>query len=315
MTVDESMTVQSQPEPEEATVDAAPTAVSDHPKQPDLPFAMVEGEPITQLPEDLYIPPDALEVFLEAFEGPLDLLLYLIKRQNLDILDIPIAQITQQYVGYIDLMNELQLELAGEYLVMAAMLAEIKSRMLLPRPVSDDSDEDDPRAELVRRLQEYERYKKAAEDLDTLPRMERDFAQTEIEMCERKIVRMLPEVTLKELLVSFREVLARSDMYAHHHVQMEPLSVRQRMSDVLTNLRDNEFAEFTSLFDPAEGRLGVVVTFLAVLELLRESLLELVQAEPFAPIHVKGAAARDEGPSEPEDLEAIPVDESEASEQ
>ncbi|MGI9264116.1 MAG: segregation and condensation protein A, partial [Gammaproteobacteria bacterium] len=261
----------------------------EHPVQPDLPFAVVEGQPITQLPEDLYIPPDALEVFLEAFEGPLDLLLYLIKRQNLDILDIPIAQITHQYVGYIELMHELQLELAGEYLVMAAMLAEIKSRMLLPRPVSEDGDEEDPRAELVRRLQEYERYKKAAEDIEALPRMEREFQQAEVQMCERKVVRILPEVTLKELLISFREVLARSDMYAHHHVQMEPLSVRQRMSDVLSNLRQDGFSDFSALFDPAEGKLGVVVTFLAVLELLRESLVELVQSEPFAPIHIKSA--------------------------
>jgi segregation and condensation protein A len=268
----------------------SPGSGAEHPVQPDLPFAVVEGQPITKLPEDLYIPPDALEVFLEAFEGPLDLLLYMIKRQNLNILDIPIAQITHQYVGYIDLMADLQLELAGEYLVMAAMLAEIKSRMLLPRPISEDDDEDDPRAELVRRLQEYERYKQAAEDIDALPRMERDFQQAEIEMCERKVVQILPEVTLKELLVSFREVLARSDMYAHHHVQMEPLSVRQRMSDILTNLRQNEFADFTSLFDPAEGKLGVVVTFLAVLELLRESLVELVQSEPFAPIHIKSVA-------------------------
>jgi segregation and condensation protein A len=260
---------------------------AEHPVQPELPFAVVEGQPITQLPVDLYIPPDALEVFLEAFEGPLDLLLYLIKRQNLDILDIPVAQITHQYVGYIEIMQDLQLELAGDYLVMAAMLAEIKSRMLLPRPVTEDSDEDDPRAELVRRLQEYERYKKAAENIDALPRMEREFQQAEIGMCERKVVQILPEVALKELLISFREVLARSDMYAHHHVQMERLSVRQRMSDVLISLRQREFADFTSLFDPAEGRLGVVVTFLAILELLRESLVDLVQSEPFAPIHIK----------------------------
>jgi segregation and condensation protein A len=291
------------PTPEEAPTVAGGatqpfvTAEAEHPVQPDLPFALVEGQPITQLPEDLYIPPDALEVFLEAFEGPLDLLLYLIKRQNLDILDIPIAQITHQYVGYIDLMHDLQLELAGDYLVMAAMLAEIKSRMLLPRSSELEEDEEDPRAQLIRRLQEYERYKKAAVEINELPRMERDFQQAGIEMCERKVVQILPEVTLKELLISFREVLARSDMYAHHHVQMEPLSVRQRMSDILSNLRQKEFADFTSLFDPAEGKLGVVVTFLAVLELLRESLVELVQSEPFAPIHIKSAAvAGDEAP-------------------
>ncbi|MDH3914890.1 MAG: segregation/condensation protein A, partial [Chromatiales bacterium] len=196
------------------------------PRQAQLPFAVVDGQPIMQLPEDLYIPPDALEVFLEAFEGPLDLLLYLIKRQNLDILNIPIAQITYQYTQYIEVMQELQLELAGEYLVMAAMLAEIKSRMLLPRPVSEEEDEDDPRAELIRRLQEYERYKKAAEDIESLQRLDRDVRQAQIEMCERKVVEMLPELTMKELLLSFRDVMARAEMYAHHHIQLEPLSVR-----------------------------------------------------------------------------------------
>jgi len=261
------------------------------PRQQQLPFAVVDGQPIMQLPEDLYIPPDALEIFLEAFEGPLDLLLYLIKRQNIDILNIPIAQITHQYTQYIELMQELQLELAGEYLLMAAMLAEIKSRMLLPRPTADDEDESDPRAELVRRLQEYERYKKAAEDLDALERLERDVNLSQIEMCERKVVHMLPELTLRELLLSFREVMARAEMYAHHHIQMEPLSVRQRMSDVLSQLEGREFREFSSLFDPTEGRLGVVVTFLAVLELIREKLIDLVQNEPFAPSHVKSRAA------------------------
>jgi segregation and condensation protein A len=252
---------------------------------------VVEGQPITQLPEDLYIPPDALEVFLEAFEGPLDLLLYLIKRQNIDILNIPIAQITHQYTRYIELMKELQLELAGEYLLMAAMLAEIKSRMLLPRPVSEDQDEEDPRAELVRRLQEYERYKKAAEDIDGLPRLERDITPVQVEMCERKVVELLPEITLRELLLSFQAVMSRAEMYAHHHIQMEPLSVRQRMSDVLSKLEQGEFLEFSRMFDPSEGRLGVVVTFLAVLELIREKLIDLVQSEPFAPIHVKTRAA------------------------
>ncbi|UCC14511.1 MAG: segregation/condensation protein A [Gammaproteobacteria bacterium] len=257
------------------------------PRQAQLPFAVVDGQPIMQLPEDLYIPPDALEVFLEAFEGPLDLLLYLIKRQNLDILNVPIAQITYQYTQYIEVMQELQLELAGEYLVMAAMLAEIKSRMLLPRPISEEEDEDDPRAELIRRLQEYERYKKAAEDIDGLERLERDVRQAQVEMCERKVVEMLPELTMKELLLSFRDVMTRAEMYAHHHIQLEPLSVRQRMSDVLSRLESSEFQEFSRLFDPTEGRIGVVVTFLAVLELIREKLIDLVQNEPFAPIHVK----------------------------
>jgi segregation and condensation protein A len=260
-----------------------------------MPFAVVDGEPITQLPQDLYIPPHALEVFLEAFEGPLDLLQYLIKRQNIDVLNIPIAEITRQYTQYIELMTELQLELAGEYLVMAAMLAEIKSRMLLPRPVSEDAEEDDPRAALVRRLQEYERYKKAAEDLDELPRLERDVHPTVVDMCERTRVEILPEVTLKELLISFREVLARAELYAHHHVQLEPLSVRQRMSDVLEalgRLESGRYTEFSALFDPAEGRLGIVVTFLALLELIRESLVEVVQSEPFSPIHLKARAGK-----------------------
>jgi segregation and condensation protein A len=274
------------------------------PRQEQLPFAVVAGEPLMQIPEDLYIPPDALEVFLEAFEGPLDLLLYLIKRQNIDILNIPIAQITLQYAKYIELMQDLQLELAGEYLLMAAMLAEIKSRMLLPRPVAEEEDEDDPRVELVRRLQEYERYKKAAEDLDALDRLERDVQAVQVGMCERKVVRMLPELTLKELVMSFREVMARAEMYAHHHIQLEPLSVRQRMSDVLSELKGKDFTEFTRLFDPAEGRVGVVVTFLAILELIREKIVDLVQSDAFAPIHVKVCASDDV----PEDLPAADND-------
>jgi len=259
--------------------------------QEEMPFAIVEGEPLTQLPMDLYIPPHALEVILDAFEGPLDLLLYLIKRQNIDIVNIPIAQITHQYMHYIEVMQEMQLELASEYLVMAAMLAEIKSRMLLPRPSADEEDGQDPRAELVRRLQEYERYKKAAQDVDALPRMERDVFQAGAEMCERKVVEILPDVTLRELLVSFQEVLARADMFAHHHVQREPLSVRQRMSDVLARIQHGSFIEFSSLFTPEEGRRGVVVTFLAILELIREALLDIVQAEPFAAIHIKARNA------------------------
>jgi len=248
---------------------------------------MVEGEPITEVPVDLYIPPQALEVFLEAFEGPLDLLLYLIKRQNLDILNIPIADITRQYTQYIDMMQELQLELAGEYLVMAAMLAEIKSRMLLPRQPGVEEDEDDPRAELVRRLQEYERFRAAAQELDALPRLERDVVVAEGHVTERRTVQMLPDVALKEVLIAFRDVMQRAEMYAHHHVQREALSVRQRMSDVLSRLQDVEFMEFTALFDPREGRLGVVVTFIAILELIREAVVEIVQAEAFGLIHVK----------------------------
>ncbi|MGH8398782.1 MAG: segregation and condensation protein A [Gammaproteobacteria bacterium] len=261
------------------------------PLQAEMPFAIVQGEPVTSLPRDLYIPPDALEVFLEAFEGPLDLLLYLIRRQNLDILDVPIAEITRQYMKYIELMKEMRLELAAEYLVMAAMLAEIKSRMLLPRPPLEEGDEDDPRAELVRRLQEYERYKTAAEDLDALPRMGRDVFTAVAEMGNHKVVQLVPEVAMKELLIAFKDVLQRAAMYAHHHVQLEQLSVRQRMSEVLAALQDREFREFSSLFTPEEGRRGVVVTFMALLELLKQTLIELVQAETYGPIHIKAAGA------------------------
>lgn len=266
---------------------AAPPA-EPPPEQAEMPFAIVAGEAITELPRDLYIPPQALEVFLEAFEGPLDLLLYLIRRQNIDILDIPIAEITRQYMQYIELMQELELELAGEYLLMAAMLAEIKSRMLLPRVRAEDQAEDvDPRAELVRRLQEYERFKKAAEDLDALPRLGRDAWAAVAELTERNVVRLVPQVTLQEMLFAFKEVLARSAMFAHLHVQRERLSVRQRMSEILAQLKESSFVEFVRLFRPEEGRMGVTVTFVAILELTREGLIEIVQSEPYAPIHVR----------------------------
>jgi segregation and condensation protein A len=264
---------------------AAPLAQAN--AQAEMPFAVVEGQPVTELPRDLYIPPQALEIFLEAFEGPLDLLLYLIRRQNLDILDIPIAEITRQYTRYIELMQVLQLELAGEYLLMAATLAEVKSRMLLPRMPSTDADEADPRAELVRRLQEYERFKRAAEGIDRIPRMERDTWVASAELVDRKVVRMPPQVTLQEMLLAFQDVLARSDMFAHHHVQREPLSVRQRMSDVLATLSASAFVDFVKLFQPSEGRRGVAVTFVALLELLREGLIEIVQAEAYGPLHVR----------------------------
>lgn len=259
------------------------------PQQGEMPFAIVDGEPVTEVPRDLYIPPQALEVFLEAFEGPLDLLLYLIRRQNLDILDIPIADITRQYMNYIQLMQELDLELAGEYLLMAAMLAEIKSRMLLPRPSEGGDEEDDPRAELVRRLQEYERYKRAAEDIDSLPRLDRDVHPASAELTHRQVVRILPEVALQEMLVAFKDVVQRATMFASLHVQRETLSVRQRMSDVLANLEGVGLVEFIRLFRPEEGRLGVTVTFVAILELLREQLVEIVQAEPYQPLHVRRA--------------------------
>ncbi|MFT3905204.1 MAG: ScpA family protein [Steroidobacteraceae bacterium] len=263
------------------------------PEQGEMPFAIVHGEPITQLPRDLYIPPQALEIFLEAFEGPLDLLLYLIKRQNLDVLDIPIAEITRQYTQYIEVMSELQLELAGEYLLMAATLAEIKSRMLLPRPPSTDTlGEEDPRAELVRRLQEYERFKRAAQELDHLPRLERDVWQGSAAMLERPVAKAVPQITLQEMLIAFKEVALRSQMFAHHHIRREPLSVRERMSQVLAALESDTFLEFGRLFTAEEGRMGVAVTFIAILELVREGLIDIVQAAPYAPIHVRGASAR-----------------------
>ena len=259
------------------------------PQQEEMPFAVVLGEAVTTLPKDLYIPPEALEVFLEAFEGPLDLLLYLIKRQNLDVLDIPIAEITRQYMKYVEMMKALNLELAADYLVMAAMLAEIKSRMLLPRPVEVD-DEDDPRAELVRRLQEYERFKQAAEDIDRLPRLNRDIFQASVKSPDLKLIKPEPEVDLRELITAFREVLTRAEMFTSHQVTLESLSVRERMSEVLDAASTDRFIPFGSLFTPEEGRLGVVVTFLAILELVKESLLELIQTDPFEPIHVKARA-------------------------
>jgi len=272
----------------------APKPVTDDksgPAQGEMPFAVVDGEPVTQLPQDLYIPPYALQVFLEAFEGPLDLLLYLIRRQNIDILDIPIAEISRQYVEYIELMKEMQLELAGEYLLMAAMLAEIKSRMLLPRPPTEEEEEEDPRAELVRRLQEYERFKKAAEDLSDLPRLERDVHQASAVAPERKITTKLPDVTLKELLLAFHDVLKRAEMFSHLHLQREPLSVRQRMSEILSRINASKFSGFSDLFDPEEGRMGVAVTFIAILELLRESMIEVVQSDAYAPLHVRAASS------------------------
>ena len=276
------------------TPEDAPKPAQDEkqsPAQAEMPFAVVDGEPVTTLPQDLYIPPYALQVFLEAFEGPLDLLLYLIRRQNIDVLDIPIAEITKQYVKYIDVMKELQLELAGEYLLMAAMLAEIKSRMLLPRPETVEEDEEDPRAELVRRLQEYERFKKAAEDISDLPRLERDVFVASADAPERKITTKMPDVTMKELLLAFHDVLQRAEMFSNLQLLREPLSVRQRMSEILTRIKANDFTGFSDLFDPEEGRMGVAVTFIAILELLRESVIEVVQSEQFAPLHIRAASS------------------------
>ena len=252
-----------------------------------MPFALVQGQPVTEVPHDLYIPPDALEVILEAFEGPLDLLLYLIRRQNLDILDIPIAEITKQYMSYIELLKELQFELAAEYLVMAAILAEIKSRMLLPRPAGDDEDEDDPRAELVRRLQEYERFKQAAEDLDDLPRQGRDWVTAGAHVLDRRVIQVPPEVDLGDMLDALRDVLSRAELFSSHQVQMEPLSVRERMTAIMERLRKTPYLEFQYFFTPEEGRRGVVVTFLAMMELTRERVIDIVQNEPMGQIYLK----------------------------
>ena len=267
--------------PQEASV------ATSRPQQEEMPFAVVQGKELTVLPKDLYIPPDALEVILEAFEGPLDLLLYLIRRQNLDILEINVAEITRQYMGYIEMMTTIQLELAAEYLVMAAMLAEIKSRMLLPRQPVDEEDEGDPRAELIRRLQEYERFKNAAEDVDEMPRLGRDIHQASAEAPDREQQRPHPEVDMREILTALADVLRRAEMFESHQIELEKLSTRERMTQVLDRIRGQQFVPFVSLFKEAEGRLGVVVTFLAIMELIKESLVEIVQSESFGPIHVK----------------------------
>lgn len=271
-----------------AAESAAAPAGPKGPKQGEMPFGLMYGKAITKLPDDLYIPPDALEVFLEAFQGPLDLLLYLIKRQNLDILDIPVAQITTQYMQYVELMKAMNLELAAEYLVMAAMLGEIKSRSLLPRPKTEEGEEEeDPRAELIRRLQEYERFKKAAEDVDELPREERDFWVANAKRPDYTRERADPDVDMKELLLALKDVMMRADMFESHHVSREKLSTRERMSNILDTLKGREFVPFVALFHLEEGRAGVVVTFISILELVKSALIELVQSEPFAPIHVK----------------------------
>ena len=261
------------------------------PAQSEMPFAFVQGKAITELPRDLYIPPDALEVILEAFEGPLDLLLYLIRRQNLDILEIDVSEITQQYVAYVEVMNAMQFELAAEYLVMAAMLAEIKSRMLLPRSENSlEEEEEDPRALLIRRLQEYERFKKAAEDIDSMPRMNRDIYSAKARPPDRSLTRPDPDVDMKEILLALSDVLRRANLFVSHHVEKERLSTRERMTQVLEKLRGRPFVPFVSLFTVEEGRLGVVVTFLAIMELIKERLVEIVQSEEFGPIHVKARA-------------------------
>ena len=278
-TTPESTQPEPQPEPQPETLA----------RQGEMPFALVQGQPLTQLPLDLYIPPDALEVILEQFEGPLDLLLYLIRKQNLDILDVHVSEIVEQYMQYIELMQAMQLELAAEYMVMAAMLAEIKSRMLLPRNKEEgDEDEDDPRAELIRRLQEYERFRTAAEQLDELPRLERDtFVSAQIDSPDRVQERIHPDIDMREIMLAMAAVMRRAERFEHHEVEREQLSTRERMSGVLENLKSGHFVPFSQLFTPEEGRLGVVVTFLAILELIKESLVDIVQNETLGAIHVK----------------------------
>jgi segregation and condensation protein A len=251
-----------------------------------LPIARLRGEPITEMPADLYIPPEALSVFLDAFEGPLDLLLYLIRRHSLDILDIPMADLTRQYMEYVEMMRATQLELAADYLLMAALLIEIKSRMLLPRPRQDEAEPEDPRAELVRRLLEYERMKKAAYAISEIPLAGRDFSLVEVYI-EEALAEKMPEVRVADLSEAWRSILARARMTAHHKITREQLSVRSHMSRIMKALAPGNFIEFSQLFDPERGVALLVVTFLAILELARESLLEFTQQSPFDPIYVK----------------------------
>ncbi|WP_083941579.1 segregation and condensation protein A [Salinicola socius] len=259
--------------------------------------ARVNGEGLTELPQDLYIPPEALKVFLETFEGPLDLLLYLIRRQNLDILAINVAAITHQYVEYVDLMQAMEIDLAGEYLVMAAMLAEIKSRSLLPRPPKgDDEDEEaDPRAELIRRLQAYEQLKLSAEELDALPRMGRDWhsAQAALPQLESRVVH--PDVSLNDLLGALGGMLKRADLRQSHRISREVLSTRERMLAIMARLNADHYTPFEALFALSEGRAGVIVTFMAILELARESMIEIVQNAPLSPIHLRARLALEAG--------------------
>ncbi len=273
------------------------STVAEPAEQADLPFAKIRGEPLRELPADLYIPPDALEVFFDTFEGPLDLLLYLIRRANLDILDIPMAQLTRQYLEYVEVMRHKNLELAAEYLVMAAMLMEIKSRMLLPRPKSaDDSDDHlDPRAELVRRLLEYEQIKDAARKLDAMPHRDRDFLSVSV-WIEQTLAQRLPDVDAGDLEAAWRELLRQARIRQHHRISREELSVREYMTIILRDLQDGGFREFRELFRVERGVPVLVVTFLAILELARERLITVTQAESFAPIYVTLGSASGEAP-------------------
>ncbi|MCX7692642.1 segregation/condensation protein A [Tepidimonas taiwanensis] len=261
--------------------DASPQVVDQ------VAIARLYGEPLFALPQDLYIPPDALEVFLEAFEGPLDLLLYLIRRQNFNILDIPMAEVTRQYLGYVEQVRARNLELAAEYLLMAAMLIEIKSRMLLPpAPAADGEEPEDPRAELVRRLLEYEQIKLAARALDALPQCGRDFWRAQVHI-EQSLAPRLPQVSPDDLRAAWRDILRRARLVQRHTITREEISVREVMSGVLRALQGRRFVEFTELFDPGRGVVHAVVTFIAVLELAKEQLIEVTQAEVFAPIYVR----------------------------
>jgi segregation and condensation protein A len=252
-----------------------------------MPVAKIRGEPLAEMPEDLYIPPEALSVFLDAFEGPLDLLLYLIRRHSLDILDIPMAELTRQYMEYVEMMRSTQLELAADYLLMAALLIEIKSRMLLPRPPRQDENEpEDPRAELVRRLLEYERMKKAAHSLGEMPVAGRDFTVVEVYI-EQALAERLPDIHVADLSEAWRSILTRAKMTKHHRITREQLSVRAHMSRILRALSPGQFVEFSQLFEPERGVALLVVSFLALLELARESLIEITQQTPFDPIYVK----------------------------
>ncbi|MBL4672081.1 MAG: segregation/condensation protein A [Arenicella sp.] len=259
-------------------------------KHSEVMRAVVMGEVMNEWPQDLYIPPDALEVVLESFEGPLDLLLYLIRKQNLNILNIPVADITRQYMGYVEIMRVANLDLAAEYLVMAALLGEIKSRMLLPKPKSELDDEEDPMAALIRRLQEYERFSEAANQMDDRPRLDRDIFKSEVLFDDLHPPEVKAQVSLDQLVKAFQSIVDRADANKHMFVSRDTLSLRERMTKILQLLQEKEYVSFGELFSVAEGRLGVVVSFIALLELFRDDMLIVVQTEPLAPIHIKRAA-------------------------
>lgn len=261
-------------------------------EQGELPFAIVLGEVVTDVPQDLYIPPEALEVFLQAFEGPLDLLLYLIKKQNLNILDINVFEITRQYMQYVEVMQEMALDMAGDYLVMASMLAEIKSRMLLPQRESEAEDEEDPRAELIRRLQEYEQFKAAAESLEAMPREGREFFSSAGERIEGARAQH-PPVEMVEIMLAMKHVLQREDMFVEHQVSREVLSTSDRMTAIMTLLKAHTQVALTDIMQPGEGRAGVVVSFLAMMELTKERLIQVMQSELYGPIYIQAREAPD----------------------